>query len=102
MSKNFAYRFTFDRPINFKRVYNFLSPLTSPNNFWVPNDSSEAYIATLKFKIKNTLVSILNISFDGIINEKRFYAVTLIGDNIDTFRVSGGDIVELLELFGLM
>ena len=102
MSKNSTYRFTFDKPIDFKRVYNFLSPFSPVNNFWIPNDSSETYITTSKLETKNTLVIVLHISFDKIFSEKRFYTVTLLGDKIDTFKVTENNIIKLLELFGLM
>lgn len=60
MTENTTYRFTFSKPVEFKRVYNFMSPFAPSNNFWIPPDSHITY--TSKNKTKNILVKILKIS----------------------------------------
>ena len=62
MAENTIYRFTFDKPVEFSRAYNFISPFSSSNNFWIPQDSSKYFLASAKSETKNTLVKILKIS----------------------------------------
>lgn len=102
-SMNSVYGFTFDKPVDFRRAYNFLSPFAPANNFWIPPDSSIKYITTCKSETKNTLVRTLKISLSGFIGVEgtRYYSITLKGDNIDTFYVSKNNLVEFLELFNL-
>lgn len=100
MSESVMYRFTFDKPVKFKRVYNFLSPFAPSNKIWLPQESSESYIASTKSKTKNTLVKILKISLKFIWQKQR-YVITLIGNTTDSFIVQKNDIVEFLKLFGL-
>ena len=100
MSEDPMYSFTFSKPVEFKRVYNFLSPFAPSNKLWLPQESSESYIASTKSKTKNTLVKILKISLKFIWQKQR-YVITLIGNTTDSFTVQKNDIVEFLELFGL-
>ena len=92
------YSFTFSKPVEFRRSYNFLSPFAPSNKLWIPQDSSEFYIASTKSKTKNTLVKILKIKF---IWQKQRYAITLVGNATDSFIVQKNDIAKFLELFGL-
>ena len=92
------YSFTFSKPVEFRRAYNFLSPFAPSNKLWIPQDSSEFYIASTKSKTKNTLVKILKIKF---IWQKQRYAITLVGNATDSFIVQKNDIAKFLELFGL-
>lgn len=98
MAKYPMYSFTFSKPVEFRRVYNFLSPFAPSNKLWIPQDSSEFYIASTKSKTKNTLVKILKIKF---IWQKQRYAITLVGNATDSFIVQKNDIAKFLELFGL-
>lgn len=98
MAKYPMYSFTFSKPVEFRRVYNFLSPFAPSNKLWIPQDSSEFYIASTKSKTKNTLVKILKIKF---IWQKQRYAITLVGNTTDSFIVQKNDIAKFLELFGL-
>ena len=41
MAKYPMYSFTFSKPVEFRRVYNFLSPFAPTNNFWIPYESSK-------------------------------------------------------------
>ena len=100
MSEDIMYRFTFDKPVKFKRAYNFLPLFASANMVWLPQESSESYIASTKSKTKNTLVKILKISHKFIWQKQR-YAVTLIGNSTDSFIVQKSDIAEFLQLFGI-
>ena len=84
MAKYPMYSFTFSKPVEFRRVYNFLSPFAPSNKLWIPQDSSEFYIASTKSKTKNTLVKILKIKF---IWQKQRYAITLVGNATDSFIV---------------
>ena len=98
MAKYPMYSFTFSKPVEFRRAYNFLSPFAPSNKLWIPQDSSEFYIASTKSKTKNTLVKILKIKF---IWQKQRYAITLVGNATDSFIVQKNDIAKFLELFGL-
>ena len=98
MTEGPMYSFTFSKPVEFRRVYNFLSPFAPSNKLWIPQDSSEFYIASTKSKTKNTLVKILKIKF---IWQKQRYAITLVGNATDSFIVQKNDIAKFLELFGL-
>ena len=62
MTENTIYRFTFDKPVKFKRAYNFLPLFASANMVWLPQESSESYIASTKSKTKTILVKVLKIS----------------------------------------
>lgn len=86
MAEDIMCSFTFSRPVYFKRVYNFLSPFAPSNRLWLPQESSESYIASTKSKTKNTLVKILKISFKFIWQKQR-YVITLIGNTTDSFIV---------------
>ena len=98
MTEGPMYSFTFSKPVEFRRAYNFLSPFAPSNKLWIPQDSSEFYIASTKSKTKNTLVKILKIKF---IWQKQRYAITLVGNATDSFIVQKNDIPKFLELFGL-
>ena len=98
MTEGPMYSFTFSKPVEFRRAYNFLSPFAPSNKLWIPQDSSEFYIASTKSKTKNTLVKILKIKF---IWQKQHYAITLVGNATDSFIVQKNDIAKFLELFGL-
>ena len=102
MTENTIYRFTFDKPVEFRRVYNFLSPFEPANNSWIPQDSSEFYVA--EYQTKNTLVYDMSLTYrqqKSKINS--YYYVTLRGTNTcDTFKVSAYDISNLLEIFSIM
>lgn len=98
MAKDPMYSFTFSKPVEFRRAYNFLSPFAPSNKLWIPQDSSEFYIASTKSKTKNTSVKILKIKF---IWQKQRYAITLIGNATDSFIVQKNDIAEFLRMFGL-
>lgn len=98
MTEGPMYSFTFSKPVEFRRAYNFLSPFAPSNKLWIPQDSSEFYIASTKSKTKNTLVKILKIKF---IWQKQRYAITLVGNATDSFIVQKNDIAKFLELFGL-
>lgn len=98
MTEGPMYSFTFSKPVEFRRAYNFLSPFAPSNKLWIPQDSSEFYIASIKSKTKNTLVKILKIKF---IWQKQRYAITLVGNATDSFIVQKNDIAKFLELFGL-
>ena len=100
MTEDPMYSFTFSKPVEFRRVYNFLSPFAPSNKLWLPQESSESYIASTKSKTKNTLVKILKIS-PKFIWQKHRYVITLIGNATDSFIVQKNDIGEFLELFGL-
>lgn len=100
MSKYPMYSFTFSKPVEFKRAYNFLSPFDPSNNFWIPQDSSKYFLASTKSETKNTLVKILNIS--SSFKKEQYYDITLIGDTSDSFVIQKKDIGELLKLFGLI
>lgn len=99
MSKYSMYSFTFSKPVEFRRVYNFLSPFDPSNNFWIPQDSSKYFPASIKSETKNTLVKILKISPNW---QKQRYAITLIGNATDSFIVQKTDIGELLKLFDIV
>lgn len=94
------YRFTFDKPVKFKRAYNFLPLFASANMVWLPQESSESYIASTKSKTKTILVKILKIS-PKFIWEEQYYNITLIGDTTDNFIIQKDNIAKFLELFGL-
>ena len=64
MAKDPMYSFTFSKPVEFRRAYNFLSPFAPSNKLWIPQDSSEFYIASTKSKTKNTSVKILKIKYN--------------------------------------
>ena len=98
MTENTIYSFTFSKPVEFRRAYNFLSPFAPSNKLWIPQDSSEFYIASTKSKTKNTSVKILKIKF---IWQKQRYAITLVGNATDSFIVQKNDIAEFLRMFGL-
>lgn len=98
MTEGPMYSFTFSKLVEFRRVYNFLSPFAPSNKLWIPQDSSEFYIASTKSKTKNTLVKILKIKF---IWQKQRYAITLVGNATDSFIVQKNDIAEFLRMFGL-
>lgn len=98
MTEGPMYNFTFSKPVEFRRAYNFLSPFAPSNKLWIPQDSSEFYIASTKSKTKNTLVKILKIKF---IWQKQRYAITLVGNATDSFIVQKNDIAEFLRIFGL-
>ena len=100
MSESVMYRFTFDKPVKFKRVYNFLPLFASANMVWLPQESSESYIASTKSKTKTILVKILKIS-PKFIWEEQCYNITLIGDTTDNFIIQKDNIAKFLELFGL-
>ena len=99
MAKYPMYSFTFSKPVEFRRVYNFLSPFAPTNNFWIPYESSKHFLASTKSETKNTLVKILNIS--SSFKKEQYYDITLIGDIFDSFVIQKNDIGELLKLFGL-
>ena len=99
MAKYPMYSFTFSKPVEFRRVYNFLSPFAPTNNFWIPYESSKHFLASTKSETKNTLVKILNIS--SSFKKEQYYDITLIGDISDGFVIQKKDIGELLKLFGL-
>ncbi len=98
MAENTTYRFTFSKPVEFKRVYNFMSPFAPSNNFWIPPDSHITY--TSKNKTKNILVKILKIS-PKFVRREQYYNITLIGDTTDSFIIQKDNIVEFLKLFGI-
>lgn len=100
MAENIIYRFTFDKPVEFKRVYNFLSPFAPSNKLWLPQESSDSYIASTKSKTKTILVKILKIS-PKFIWEEQCYDIALIGDITDNFIIQKNNIAKFLELFGL-
>lgn len=100
MAKYPMYSFTFSKPVEFRRVYNFLSPFAPTNNFWIPYESSKHFLASTKSETKNTLVKILNIS--SSFKKEQYYDITLIGDIFDNFVIQKKDIGELLKLFGLI
>ena len=100
MAKYPMYSFTFSKPVEFRRVYNFLSPFAPTNNFWIPYESSKHFLASTKSETKNTLVKILNIS--SSFKKEQYYDITLIGDTSDSFVIQKKDIGELLKLFGLI
>ena len=100
MSESVMYRFTFDKPVKFKRAYNFLPLFASANMVWLPQESSESYIASTKSKTKTILVKILKIS-PKFIWEEQYYNITLIGDTTDNFIIQKDNIAKFLELFGL-
>ena len=100
MAKYPMYSFTFSKPVEFRRVYNFLSPFAPTNNFWIPYESSKYFLASTKSETKNTLVKILNISYS--FKKEQYYDITLIGDISDSFVIQKKDIGELLKLFGLI
>lgn len=100
MSESVMYRFTFDKPVKFKRAYNFLPLFSSANMLWLPQESSESYIASTKSKTKTTLVKILKIS-PKFIWEEQCYNITLIGDTTDNFIIQKDNIAKFLKLFGL-
>ena len=79
MAKYPMYSFTFSKPVEFRRVYNFLSPFAPTNNFWIPYESSKHFLASTKSETKNTLVKILNIS--SSFKKEQYYDITLIGPN---------------------
>ena len=99
MAKYPMYSFTFSKPVEFRRVYNFLSPFAPTNNFWIPYESSKYFLASTKSETKNTLVKILNIS--SSFKKEQYYDITLMGDTFDSFVIQKKDIGELLKLFGL-
>ena len=99
MAKYPMYSFTFSKPVEFRRVYNFLSLFAPTNNFWIPYESSKHFLASTKSETKNTLVKILNIS--SSFKKEQYYDITLIGDTSDSFVAQKKDIGELLKLFGL-
>ena len=99
MAKYPMYSFTFSKPVEFRRVYNFLSPFAPTNNFWIPYEPSKHFLASTKSETKNTLVKILNIS--SSFKKEQYYDITLIGDIFDSFVIQKKDIGELLKLFGL-
>ena len=99
MSKDPMSSFTFSKPAEFKRAYNFHSPFDPSNNFWIPQDSSKYFLASAKSETKNTLVKILNIS--SSFKKEQYYDIILIGDIFDSFVIQKKDIGELLKLFGL-
>ena len=100
MAKYPMYSFTFSKPVEFRRVYHFLSPFAPTNNFWIPYESSKYFLASTKSETKNTLVKILNIS--SSFKKEQYYDITLIGDISDSFVIQKKDIGELLKLFGLI
>lgn len=100
MAKYPMYSFTFSKPVEFRRVYNFLSPFAPTNNFWIPYESSKHFLASTKSETKNTLVKILNIS--STFQKEQYYDIILIGDIFDSFVIQKKDIGELLKLFGLI
>ena len=99
MAKYPMYSFTFSKPVEFRRVYNFLSPFAPTNNFWIPYESSKHFLASTKSETKNTLVKILNIS--SSFKKEQYYDITLIGDIFDSFVIQKNDIAKFLKLFGL-
>ena len=99
MAKYPMYSFTFSKPVEFRRAYNFLSPFAPSNKLWIPQDSSEFYIASTKSKTKNTSVKILKIKF--IWQKQLCYAITLTGNTTDSFIVQKNDIGEFLKLFDI-
>lgn len=98
MTEDPMYSFIFSKPMEFRRVYNFLSPFDPSNNFWIPQDSSKYFLASTKPETKNTLVKILKIKF---IWQKQHYAITLVGNATDSFIVQKNDIAEFLRMFDL-
>lgn len=100
MAKYPMYSFTFSKPVEFRRVYNFLSPFAPTNNFWIPYESSKHFLASTKSETKNTLVKILNIS--SSFKKEQYYDIILIGNTSDSFVIQKKDIGELLKLFGLI
>ena len=99
MAKYPMYSFTFSKPVEFRRVYNFLSPFAPTNNFWIPYESSKHFLASAKSETKNTLVKILNIS--SSFKKEQYYDITLIGDTSDSFVIQKKDVAEFLKLFGI-
>ena len=97
------YKFTFEKPVEFKRAYNFMSPFAPSNNFWIPYESSKYFLASTKTETKNTLVKILNIS--SSLQKEQYYDITLIGvyigDIPDSFVIQKKDIVDFLKLFDI-
>lgn len=85
MAKYPMYSFTFSKPVEFRRVYNFLSPFAPTNNFWIPYESSKYFLASTKSETKNTSVKILNIS--SSLQKEQYYDITLIGDTSDSFVI---------------
>ena len=79
------YKFTFEKPVEFKRAYNFMSPFAPSNNFWIPYESSKYFLTSTKTETKNTLVKILNIS--SSLQKEQYYDITLIGDTPDSFVI---------------
>lgn len=100
MAKYPMYSFTFSKPVEFRRVYNFLFPFAPTNNFWIPYESSKYFLASTKSETKNTLVKILNIS--SSFKKEQYYDITLIGDTSDSFVIQKKDIGELLKLFDIV
>lgn len=101
MSKTTTYRFTFDKPVEFKRNYNFLIPSAPLNNFWLPYESSKSFLATTKSETRNTLVKTLDISPTVFYGGIRYYIITLKGEGADIFYVSKDYLAEFLKLFNL-
>lgn len=99
MTEGPMYSFIFSKPVEFRRVYNFLSPFAPSNNFWIPPDSHITY--TSKNKTKNILVKILKIS-PKFIWEEQCYNITLVGNATDSFIVQKNYIAEFLKLFDIV
>ena len=92
MAKYPMYSFTFSKPVEFRRVYNFLSPFAPTNNFWIPYESSKYFLASTKSETKNT----------SSFKKEQYYDITLIGDIFDSFVIQKKDIGELLKLFDIV
>lgn len=52
MAEYSMYSFTFSKPVEFRRAYNFLSPFSPSNNFWMPYESSKYFLASTESETK--------------------------------------------------
>ena len=99
---NPTYKFKFDNPILFRRVYNFKIDNSLSNEYWYPSDSDKIEIA--KYQTKDTLVYNMTLTYhqQGSKINSYYFIILRSDNNCDTFKVSAYDISNLLEIFGIM
>ena len=99
---NRTYKFKFDNPVLFKRVYDFKMPDSFANYHWTPLDSDKTEIT--KYQTKNTLVQNITLTYfsqEGALNS--YYRVSMRGANTaDVFKVAPYNISNLLEIFSII
>lgn len=99
-------KFTFEKLILFRRIFDFNNPWSARNDYWLKEDSDSKFIKQFKCDTRQTLVKNLEISsfFRGDRLDTETYLVTLTGvtGSKDVFYVSIKLLSNFLKEFDLL